>query len=309
MRWPASWPSCRSRARWSPPCSTGRDARGIGFSHFVSLGEHADVDFGDMLDYLASDAQHARHPALHRVDRVAAQVHVGRARRGAQQAGDRGQGRALRRRASAPRPRTPARWPAPTWCTTPPSAAPACCAWTRCRSCSWPPRRWRAFARNRCDDAHDPDQRRRRRRDGRRRGGARRREAGRRWATPRWRELDAVLPANWSHGNPVDIIGDAPVERYVQALQACCDDPAAGAVLFIHAPTAIVPSAEIARALVPLAQPQPTPRLMALLAWRAAVAEARQTFQRRRHRRLRRRPRRRCGRSRCSSPTAATRPS
>ncbi|MDO8769975.1 MAG: CoA-binding protein, partial [Burkholderiaceae bacterium] len=29
--------------------------RGIGFSHFVSLGEHADVDFGDMLDYLASD--------------------------------------------------------------------------------------------------------------------------------------------------------------------------------------------------------------------------------------------------------------
>ena len=31
--------------------------RGIGFSHFVSLGEHADVDFGDMLDWLASDAR------------------------------------------------------------------------------------------------------------------------------------------------------------------------------------------------------------------------------------------------------------
>jgi len=30
-------------------------SRGIGFSHFVSLGEHADVDFGDMLDYLGSD--------------------------------------------------------------------------------------------------------------------------------------------------------------------------------------------------------------------------------------------------------------
>jgi acetyltransferase len=30
--------------------------RGVGFSHFVSLGEHADVDFGDMLDWLASDA-------------------------------------------------------------------------------------------------------------------------------------------------------------------------------------------------------------------------------------------------------------
>jgi acetyltransferase len=31
------------------------DAQRIGFSHFVSLGEHADVDFGDMLDYLAND--------------------------------------------------------------------------------------------------------------------------------------------------------------------------------------------------------------------------------------------------------------
>ena len=30
-------------------------ARGIGFSHFVSLGNSADVDFGDMLDYFGSD--------------------------------------------------------------------------------------------------------------------------------------------------------------------------------------------------------------------------------------------------------------
>ena len=29
----------------------------MGFSHFVSLGESADVDFGDMLDWLASDAK------------------------------------------------------------------------------------------------------------------------------------------------------------------------------------------------------------------------------------------------------------
>ncbi len=31
------------------------DSRGIGFSHMVSLGGMADVDFGDMLDYLAND--------------------------------------------------------------------------------------------------------------------------------------------------------------------------------------------------------------------------------------------------------------
>jgi acetyltransferase len=65
--------------------------------------------------------------------------------------------------------------------------------------------------------------------------------------------LDAMLPATWSRGNPVDIIGDAPVERYVAALQALLQDPQTDAVLLIHAPTAIVPSAEIARAVVPLA--------------------------------------------------------
>ena len=32
-------------------------SRGIGFSHLISLGDMADVDFGDMLDYLTSDPQ------------------------------------------------------------------------------------------------------------------------------------------------------------------------------------------------------------------------------------------------------------
>lgn len=30
-------------------------SQGIGFSHFISLDASADVDFGDMLDYLGSD--------------------------------------------------------------------------------------------------------------------------------------------------------------------------------------------------------------------------------------------------------------
>lgn len=64
--------------------------------------------------------------------------------------------------------------------------------------------------------------------------------------------LNAVLPANWSHGNPIDIIGDAPAQRYVETLKALFDAPEAGAVLFVHAPTAIVPSEAIARACAPL---------------------------------------------------------
>ena len=67
------------------------------------------------------------------------------------------------------------------------------------------------------------------------------------------RRIDGVLPGNWSRPNPVDTGGDAPVKRYVQALQALSDDPAASAVLLINAPSAIMPSAEIAHALLPLA--------------------------------------------------------
>jgi acetyltransferase len=63
------------------------------------------------------------------------------------------------------------------------------------------------------------------------------------------RKLDEVLPSTWSHGNPVDIIGDAPVERYVDTLKILQKDPQTDAILFIQAPTAIVPSKEIATAL------------------------------------------------------------
>ena len=92
--------------------------------------------------------------------------------------------------------------------------------------------------------------------------------------------LDALLPANWSHGNPVDILGDAPVARYVAALTALLEDENAGSILFVHAPTAIVPSARIARALLPLAngstnQPK---RLMSYWLGDGAVAEARAEF-------------------------------
>jgi acetyltransferase len=66
--------------------------------------------------------------------------------------------------------------------------------------------------------------------------------------------LDSFLPANWSHGNPVDIIGDALPSRYVQTLQTLLDDPGADAVLFIHSPSAIVPSHEIALELAPTIQ-------------------------------------------------------
>jgi acetyltransferase len=89
--------------------------------------------------------------------------------------------------------------------------------------------------------------------------------------------LDAALPATWSHGNPIDIIGDAPAERYVAVLQALLDDRDAGAVLFLHAPTAIVRSDEIARACAPIVRPA-AGRVMACWLGDEAVAEGRRIF-------------------------------
>ncbi|MFC5512606.1 bifunctional acetate--CoA ligase family protein/GNAT family N-acetyltransferase [Massilia jejuensis] len=63
--------------------------------------------------------------------------------------------------------------------------------------------------------------------------------------------LDAGLPPNWSRANPVDIIGDAPAARYQHALRVLLESGEADAVLLIHAPTAIVTSAEVARAVLP----------------------------------------------------------
>ncbi len=75
------------------------------------------------------------------------------------------------------------------------------------------------------------------------------------------KRLDDVLPTNWSHGNPVDIVGDAPVQRYVDALERVLEDEGTDAALLIHAPTAIVPPAEIARATTAALAHSPRPVL------------------------------------------------
>ncbi len=63
-------------------------------------------------------------------------------------------------------------------------------------------------------------------------------------------KLDAVLPATWSRGNPVDIIGDAPGSRYAAALEILLQAKELDAVLVMHAPTAIASSTEGAQAVL-----------------------------------------------------------
>jgi acetyltransferase len=63
-------------------------------------------------------------------------------------------------------------------------------------------------------------------------------------------KLDKALPATWSKGNPVDIIGDAPGERYTAALGALIAADEVDAVLVMHAPTATASSTDAARAVI-----------------------------------------------------------
>jgi acetyltransferase len=62
--------------------------------------------------------------------------------------------------------------------------------------------------------------------------------------------LDKVLPATWSRGNPVDIIGDAGAERYRAALDCLLADPGTDAVLVLNCPTAVGAPLEAADAVI-----------------------------------------------------------
>ncbi|MEX2450428.1 MAG: bifunctional acetate--CoA ligase family protein/GNAT family N-acetyltransferase [Rhodospirillales bacterium] len=92
-------------------------------------------------------------------------------------------------------------------------------------------------------------------------------------------DLDAVLPATWPRGNPVDIIGDAPATRYAQALTILTDADEVDAVLVMHAPTAIVSSSDAAQAVIDTVRKKPATVLTSWVGGKA-VSAARQLFSR-----------------------------
>ena len=62
--------------------------------------------------------------------------------------------------------------------------------------------------------------------------------------------LDELLPVTWSHANPVDIIGDADAARYSGAMEVLLDGDDSDALLVINCPTALTSSTEAAKAVV-----------------------------------------------------------
>ena len=67
-------------------------------------------------------------------------------------------------------------------------------------------------------------------------------------------ELDGVLPRHWSRSNPVDILGDAPPERYSKTLEIISKDPGVDGILVTLSPQGMTNASEVAERLKPFAK-------------------------------------------------------
>lgn len=222
-------------------CTTILDwakSRGIGFSHFISLGDSADVDFGDLLDYLGSD------PSTHGILLYIESVEQARKFMSAARATSRNKPVIVIKSGRVP------------------EGAKAAASHTGALAGS--------------DDVFDAVIRRagmlrvrtlknlfdavetlahmRPIKDNRliilTNGGGpgvlatdSLIESGGRLAelSPEtMKALDKFLPPTWSRGNPVDIIGDGDADRYVNALKVLIKDPNYDAILVMLVPVAVI---------------------------------------------------------------------
>ena len=223
-------------------------ARGIGFSHVVSVGDMSDVDFGDMLDFLAADtdtraillyvegATHARKfmsaaraaarskPVLAvKVGRFAESARAARSHTGALAGSDAVYDAAFRRAGMLRVFSMPELFDAvETLAQTRPQRGDGLAILTNGGGAG-------VLATDALVAA----------------GGRLAQIAPETIA-----RLDKVLPKTWSRGNPVDIIGDADGARYAHALEILIGDPSIDAVLVLNCPTALASGAEAAQAVI-----------------------------------------------------------
>jgi acetyltransferase len=257
--------------------------RGIGFSHFISLGESADVDLGDALDYLASDG-HAGAILLY-VD----QLRYARKFMSAARAAARSKPVIVLKSRSDSEGARPAASESGALVTEDDvfDAAIRRAGMLRVYTTEQLFAAVETLAYSRVlhgerlaivSNGAGPGVLAR---DALRYGGGTAAELSPESIV----RLDAVLPAGWSGGsarsNPINLLGGAPPERYAAALDVLLADPQVDAVLVVHSPTATVDSGDVANAIAPLARAASRPILScwlggaSVVAARAIAAEAR----------------------------------
>ena len=90
-------------------------------------------------------------------------------------------------------------------------------------------------------------------------------------------KLNAALPTGWSHGNPIDILGDADPERYRKALKAVLEGPNVDGVLVMLTPQAMSNPAGVAEVVIELEKTADKPVVTCWMG-EELVTEARQKF-------------------------------
>ena len=226
----------------------------VGFSSFVSIGSMLDVNWGDLIDYFGNDPRTnsiviymesigdarsflsaAREVSLTKPIIV---IKAGRTAAAAKAAASHtGSLDRQRRRAGSGFPahrRTARRTPSATFST--------------CHGCAG------QAAASQGQPALHHHQRRRSRRARHRCADLRRRRIGGAFAAKPSKAFNKILPSAWSHGNPVDILGDAEPERYAKALEIAAKDPGIDGMLIVLTPQGMTNPTQIAEQLRPFAK-------------------------------------------------------
>ncbi len=84
--------------------------------------------------------------------------------------------------------------------------------------------------------------------------------------------LNQVLPAHWSHGNPIDILGDADPERYARVLEIATKDPNSDGLLAVLTPQAMTDPSETAKRLTAFSTTRGKPILASWMGGKDVVA-------------------------------------
>lgn len=89
--------------------------------------------------------------------------------------------------------------------------------------------------------------------------------------------LNEALPAFWSKGNPVDVLGDASAARYLKAVEIVLKDPAVNGLLVIYTPQGAASAVDVAGGIVKLHEKANKPILTVMMG-SDEVEEARRIF-------------------------------
>jgi len=87
--------------------------------------------------------------------------------------------------------------------------------------------------------------------------------------------LETNLPPYWSHGNPVDILGDADINRYEMAIRTCIADPNVDGVLVIYTAQGVTAPTQVAETVTKIAADRRKP---ILTVWMGEQSKARELF-------------------------------